>query len=245
MSTPDHTAWVIDGAVIGLFRREFTNPTMRGLRMRVSVGPVPGGTGSPGFCVEEKVEFCTFPTEHETPGPEVFEGMRTRYLSPGHLTEHEAELQAISYLNGFEPGTVAWNGVSVVDPTVTEGWVEVDSMMDAVDTGGDDQVGRAWDRRFRHPEKPGCLMTVALYGVRVDNDAVAAGFELGVCKQTEYMICRDIEAPGDTEVWCDYEYDMLDGYNTLNSVEAAETEAHDWLKKLNAGDLSWDGVKVR
>lgn len=250
MSTPVHTAWVPKPGSGGSFRKQFVNPTLRGLEMHVSALPTQAMLTSETYCVEEKVEFYTDPTDSGDSGAHlehvglIFEGWRERLLYEGRATAWDAEVQARKHLEEFDPGTVAWNGVSVVDPTVTEGWIEVDSMVEAADAGGDEQVGRAWDRRFRHPGKPGCLMTVYLYGVKVDNDAVAAGFELGVQKQVEYMICRDIKDPGGTEVECGYQYENLDDYNTLNSVEAAETEAHDWLKKLDAGDLSWDGVKV-
>lgn len=242
--------WVLRPDFGGSFHKVYVNSGRPGLEMAVGITPSKTSKDSPVFCVEEKIEFFTRSTKaleldpHWGHSEAVFEGIRFRDLFDGFASVDEAEMKALSYLhNEFDPQAVDWNDVSVVDPTVTEGWVERGSMLDAADAGGDDQVGRAWDRRFHHPDKPGCLLTVYLYAVRVENDAVPAGFELGIQKQTEYMICGDTDEPGDTEVWSTYTYEVIDGYNTLGSVDAAEIEAHDWLKKLDAGDLSWNGVR--
>lgn len=128
-----------------------------------------------------------------------------------------------------------------MDVNEYEGWVEKGTILNAGDVSPDYQVGEAFNRRFYHPDKPGRLMTVSFYGVRVPNSDLPEGFEYGIEKHTEYMICRDIEDPGSTEEWSEPAYDPIDGYTSLDTVEEAETEARKELEKLDAGDLVWNG----
>lgn len=131
-----------------------------------------------------------------------------------------------------------------MDITQYEGWVEKGTLMGAGDAGGDIQVGEAYDRRFLHPDKPGRVLTVYVYGVAYENDAIEGGLEYGIEEMIERLACRDTDDPGGTEEWsCDPQYTAIDGYATLRNPEEAERAAKKHLAKLDAGDLSWNGEK--
>ena len=124
------------------------------------------------------------------------------------------------------------------------GWIEKDTICEAGDVGGDNQIGEAFNRRFYHPDKPGRLITVSVYAVNYENDAVEGGYELGIEEQIERMICRDIEDPGSTEEDCGYEYNAVDDYATFKSVEEAAIYAKKRLVGMTGDDLSWNGERA-
>lgn len=128
-----------------------------------------------------------------------------------------------------------------MDVNQYEGWVETGELANAGDVGGDSQVGEAYDRRFVHPDKPGCLITVYAYGVAYENDAVEGGLEYGVEEMIERLICTDMADPGGTEIGSKAEYTAIDDYATLHNTEEAQQAAHKHLAELDAGDLSWNG----
>jgi len=69
---------------------------------------------------------------------------------------------------------------------------------------------------------------------------------VGLRMQTEFMICRDIDDPGSTEEWCDYEYNDLDTRPYTGKVEEilakAEADALKQVRMFNAErDIHWDG----
>jgi len=67
---------------------------------------------------------------------------------------------------------------------------------------------------------------------------------LAVC--VERMVCTDLDDPGSTERWCDYEHTNLDIF--FNTEEAAEVAARERAEKyaqdpeLFRRDFSWDGL---
>jgi hypothetical protein len=129
-----------------------------------------------------------------------------------------------------------------MDPNEYEGWTEKDSMV----SGGmapDNWVGEFFSRRFQHPRKPGCLIDVSISAATYENDAVEGGHELGIEEEFEYRICRNVEDPGSTEEWSGLQYTQVGDYTTFKSVEEAAIYAKQRLKDLDAGDLSWNGVR--
>lgn len=117
-----------------------------------------------------------------------------------------------------------------VEPRISKG----------ADVGGDIQVTDAWDVRFRPVDEPSdglhALVTVYHYGVCRDDKQVG---EYWVQRQVEYMICTDPADPGDTEVWCDYDFDDLGEVfrNKRDVAKAARTAA----EETDAEYITWDG----
>lgn len=63
-----------------------------------------------------------------------------------------------------------------------------------------------------------------------------------VVNQIEYMICEDLNDPGDTELWADYVYEDFLRYDTL---EEADTEARELAMLEHQTDYvrhDWDGL---
>lgn len=119
------------------------------------------------------------------------------------------------------------------------------------------QLGKASHVRFRHVDKPGRLLTVTAYGMapevaitthkgsvetfhgyRFDMD------KLAVEVVSEFMICDDIDNPGDTENWCDYRYRKLSTAPYTGSdeekIRAAERDALKFVHQFNGErDIDW------
>lgn len=73
----------------------------------------------------------------------------------------------------------------------------------AGDTGGDVQVGEAYDARWTRPLDGGltAMVSRAYYAIR---EPVTGHLELE--RQTEYLACTDVADPGGTEEWREYTY---------------------------------------
>jgi hypothetical protein len=123
------------------------------------------------------------------------------------------------------------------------GWVEKGPITKHERDGEGVQNSRGWSREFHHPDKPGCLVTLHVYPVSIPNDAVVAGFELGVRRCIQFIICEDIERSYETRLWNRDEYQTLDGYNELRSIPEAEEEAREWLEGLDVGNVYWNGER--
>jgi hypothetical protein len=133
-------------------------------------------------------------------------------------------------------------------------WQQVGGVMDVGDVGGDWQIGPAPSVRFQHTEKPGSLMTVAIYPVMhsegdtcVPRTCIPGSLDLQ--QQIEYMVCTDPEDPGGTEQWSDYEYEILADLDDTNlnlpDLGAANFEAVRLLASWVPGIITWDGESFR
>jgi hypothetical protein len=123
------------------------------------------------------------------------------------------------------------------------------------------QVGKAAHIRFRHTDKPGRLLTVTAYPMAPEveiltrNGSVETfhGCEFDMSKltiemQIEFMICDDVNYPGDTENWCDYRYKTLDAAPYVGSddekTREAEADALKCIRRFNGErDIDWDGER--
>lgn len=127
-----------------------------------------------------------------------------------------------------------------------------DEPMDAGDVGGDIQRGTAFARRFIWADEHGrplpfkhwssselvyALIEETYYAVDIketdpdDEDAEPIIYDIQ--NQTELMVCRDVEDPGSTETWCDYEYEYV-GAMGFDSLERADAEARAYTARLSA-----------
>jgi hypothetical protein len=133
---------------------------------------------------------------------------------------------------------------------------------DAGDVGGDVQAGPAISRRFQKQLADGNWAVVTEYAFASLQDgeegkpvrpegAPWGGDELensyrqyDVTNMTEFLVCRDPEDAGGTEVWSDYTYDYpsATGFNT----ETAATEwATGFIKRLTTDLYPWDGEPIQ
>ncbi len=90
-------------------------------------------------------------------------------------------------------------------------WVRRDPEVHvAGDTGGDIQVGEAYDARWTRPLEDGltAMVSRAYYAIRepVTNN-------LALERQTEYLACTDPTDPGSTEQWSEYTYEPEYGFS--------------------------------
>lgn len=103
------------------------------------------------------------------------------------------------------------------------------------DVGGDVQVGESWCRRFTHPVTEGEHAVVTVYFYLSEVDGVKE-----MTRQIEYLLCRDPDDPGGTEIWAD-QYD--------NEVRVSDSELTEGAAKRLCGELnhpaswypSWNG----
>jgi hypothetical protein len=105
--------------------------------------------------------------------------------------------------------------------------------------GGDDQVGESYSVRFRRADLPGAIITRTAYPVNVGGDCEG---QFLVRVETVWLVCRDPDDPGGTEVWSDRRVeDENELYGT--SIEAARAA---WgvacELRCDAGFLAWDGL---
>jgi hypothetical protein len=114
-------------------------------------------------------------------------------------------------------------------------WVQHGVIWPDDGTHSDEQVGNAASVRFANPELPGRLLTVYAFGEMGESG------EIDLKTMTEFMICRDLDDPGSTEEWCDYQYEELD-HRPLKGVADAQSVALGWVKSFDANrDIHWDG----
>lgn len=114
---------------------------------------------------------------------------------------------------------------------------------DAGDFGGDVQAGKSYSLSFRHATLPGRLVTVTAYPVWTEGPGDEEK-TLTLEMQQELMICRDLDDPGSTEVWCDVSYvDLGERFNGVyTTVERAETAACRLVLSQTPHDITWDGI---
>jgi len=113
---------------------------------------------------------------------------------------------------------------------------------DAGDVGGDEQVGESSSMRFVNPDLPGRVITIYAYPVGVnhlgeDGDQIKV---TGIQSATEFMICTDVDNPGDTEIWSDYTY-VDEVIRPFAELEAAERTAAGLLALADPKNIDWNG----
>jgi hypothetical protein len=129
-------------------------------------------------------------------------------------------------------------------------WVEQGKMFeDGGNYGGDAQAGKAFDRRFEKRAAPwakgGQVVTVAFYPVYGDgSDPMNDGLEngpFGVQRQAEFMVCGDVDNPGDTEEsgLGDLRYKLVD--SDLPTLELAEQRARELCLAFQPEWIQWVG----
>lgn len=128
-------------------------------------------------------------------------------------------------------------------------WREKGSAIEVGDVGGDNQVGRAFGRRFVNPDVPGAIVDVSLYPVGhsegdtcVPRTCTPGLIELE--QQIEHMI---VSVSDGEQEWSDVQYDSPlsapDGTElVLRTVEEAEEAARHRLSLWSADLIAWDGV---
>lgn len=113
---------------------------------------------------------------------------------------------------------------------------------DAGDIGGDKQVGESTSIRFVNPDLRGRVITIYAYPVGVshlgeDGDQVKV---TGIQSATEFMICTDVDNPGDTEVWSDCLY-IDETTRPFAELGAAERTAAGLLTLADPKNINWNG----
>lgn len=122
----------------------------------------------------------------------------------------------------------------------------------AGDCGGDSQIGEAYSARWWRPLKgdDGPLYAVVDRRFYVATDRDPEGNATGdpfIEIQTEYTVCRDPAAPGDTEVHSDIRYSVVDDEDAQHAGgmidQAAATLAADCMNDyLPVTDHEWEDV---
>lgn len=104
------------------------------------------------------------------------------------------------------------------------------------DVGGDNQLSGAWGRRFLRDDTTGdgeyAMVTVTFYTESDPND----GDRVLLTRQVEYMLCRDPQDPGGTEVWSDLRYDDIPVGGTPD-----ERTAQVACRSFDPAAVTWDG----
>jgi hypothetical protein len=103
------------------------------------------------------------------------------------------------------------------------------------------QAGRAYGLRFTNPDHPGALIEVHHYAAYSES-AYNVSADQGpyyVRRSTTYLLCGDVERPGDTETWSDSYEPAPDG--PYATVAATETAARVRTEQFQANSLTWDG----
>lgn len=121
-------------------------------------------------------------------------------------------------------------------------WRPYGMICEAGDIGGDIQAGDAQEKRFTNPKFPGRLVIVAVYPIFGDGSTPQPP-DLSVLSlqvQIEYMICRDVDAPGDTEEWSDYRY-MSIPLPPGTSLDQAQALCVPFLEGYNGTNIVWNG----
>lgn len=121
--------------------------------------------------------------------------------------------------------------------------------------GGDVQVSDQWSVRFLPTDQPAdgrfAMVTSYWFVDNYDDDTLPVEFDdqesktYGIQNVTEFLICTDLDNPGGTEVWSDYQYDTDDprSFDTIEAAEqAAETAAR---SELSMNGITWDGRTTR
>lgn len=146
--------------------------------------------------------------------------------------------------------------------TKTYAWNEIGTLiMDAGEIGGDVQTGPAHSRRFQLALEDGTFANVTTYAYatteyrETDEDGDETGkvsddgdsFETsvtvyGFTDQVEYLICRDPEDLGGTEINSDYTYDTETHMLTIETHEDAVNLSLEYAKAEDIEFYSyWDG----
>lgn len=124
-------------------------------------------------------------------------------------------------------------------------WRTHGAICEAGDIGGDIQVGGAVEKRYVNSAYPGRLVIVAICPIAGDGTDAMASLESDTSLQVqiEYMICRDVDAPGDTEEWSDYRY-MTIPLPPGTNIRQAEALCTPFLELYNGTNIVWNGERL-
>lgn len=103
-----------------------------------------------------------------------------------------------------------------------------------------------WDDLHKPDGRSACVCWLPAAHMRCSYDMDSVGLTM----QTEFMICRDINDPGSTEEWCDYQYEELDAAPFTGTEEEIVAKANAAaLKRVRMfngeRDIHWDGKPFR
>lgn len=108
------------------------------------------------------------------------------------------------------------------------------------DVGGDGQASQSWCRRFHRalPDGRHAVITVYFY---VFDERLRTGSDAGPSRrilerQTEYVLCRDPNHPGDSETFSDTDY------ATVYDVPATGAAAREACAAVSTREFTWDGT---
>lgn len=114
----------------------------------------------------------------------------------------------------------------------------------AGDIGGDHQVSDAWERQFA-VELPGGTFAIVSVAHYVEDDtldeSLAEATKQGrrLTRQTEYLVCTDLNDPGGTELNADYRYNTVEDAETTEEAAKAATTAVTPEEITWPDDLAW------
>lgn len=97
--------------------------------------------------------------------------------------------------------------------------------------GGDRQIDDAWNRRFVQDLDDGtfAVIDVDFYTAELDGRTILE-------RQTEYTLCTDPKAPGDSELWADVRHVEVEF-----SGVPTDDDAHRACLAVSADEFDWDG----
>ena len=127
-------------------------------------------------------------------------------------------------------------------------WREIGTLDDRDDAGGDQQVGRAYGRRFARQLGDGVVAAVEIHYYAARDVECAAGArpnEIWVGRETTYTLCTDPTRIGDTETWSDTYYHYRDrDRHIFRTVREAERRAERLAKAFRPSDITWNGRRI-
>lgn len=125
-------------------------------------------------------------------------------------------------------------------------WRKLPEIYPCGDVGGDWQRGEGWNVRYVREGDPVdgkyAIVDENYYVEVIDRPGDSRDGAYVVTCQTMYAICTDIEDPGGSELWCDYEYDGEDDVRCHATLEAAEASAKLLAESVTSDRILWDGL---
>ena len=104
------------------------------------------------------------------------------------------------------------------------------------DTGGDCQAGESWAVHYVDHDS---VNTEEKRVVYIYFYPEQRGDTFVVTRQTEMIVCRDVDHPGQSEIWADYAYHTYP--ETYRQLSDAEAHARRRAERHRAADVDWDG----
>lgn len=129
-----------------------------------------------------------------------------------------------------------------MNDTTTTVWVKQPDIFPAGYVGGDWQVSEGWNVRYLPATEPNdgqhALIDENFY---VESKADDGSGPYVVTCQTMYQICTDLDDPGGTEVYCDYEYDLDADVLMYDDLDRAIDSTRRLAEIDDAHSFLWDG----